>query len=156
MFTAEQLRIARFCAEECERQQSGEFSVYRMMRAWNVAEDQPTIDETSILTIAFVLDSRNTDYRTVPVLFANGNRGAAVEDVPRLMTQLFTIGKEQMTAEPQSIGRGISIIPAEGWIKELLRIHPFVDGNGRLAAILWNKFNGTMTNPTPYPEQEWN
>lgn len=38
MFDETQLSVIRYCAEECERQQSGPVSVYNMINAWDFAE----------------------------------------------------------------------------------------------------------------------
>jgi hypothetical protein len=152
MLDSVQLNIVRFCADECDRQQSGELSVARMVEAYEFAdavlsEGRP-IDEYAMMKIAYIIDPRNKftlndNYRCTTVVFANGNEGANYFQVPRLMNQLFTEGVDMMRDDP------------EAWVKELLRIHPWVDGNGRCAAIMWNWLNGTMIDPVPYPQQEW-
>ncbi len=37
------------------------------------------------------------------------------------------------------------------WCKQLLEIHPWADGNGRVASLLRNLFLGTLDDPTPLP-----
>lgn len=40
---------------------------------------------------------------------------------------------------------------ADSFIKDLLDIHPWADGNGRTASILRNWFLGTLDDPSPLP-----
>lgn len=156
LFSLTQFAVIKFCAQECERQQSGEVSVYNMLQAYDLAygwnnDLGRSPDETYLMMLAHSIEpvkngftfGSDNNYRLVPVGFANGNQGEAVKLLPRLMQQLFTVGADMMRDEP------------ELWVKELLRIHPFVDGNGRCAAILWNWLNGTLSDPVPYPQQEW-
>ena len=65
-------------------------------------------------------------YRQTPAVFANGNEGANWQEIPRLMSQLCK--------SPLFWDREI-----EEFCIEFLRIHPFVDGNGRTASILLNR-----------------
>jgi len=44
-----------------------------------------------------------------------------------------------------------SVEDADSLIKTLLDIHPFVDGNGRVASILRNLMIGSMDDPQPLP-----
>ena len=38
------------------------------------------------------------------------------------------------------------------WIRQFLVIHPFVDGNGRTALVLYNWLLGTLDDPQKYPD----
>jgi len=63
-------------------------------------------------------------YRHTPVIFANGNKGAPAMEIPRLMRNLCE--------------SGLFGTDLEAFVIEFLKIHPFIDGNGRTAAILLN------------------
>lgn len=156
------LSIISFCARECELQQSGERSVARMVQAWIYAQKNciqtirggllpstirfPTVDD--VLQLGALVE---------PFKNANGFRQVGVrvgwdvkpdwQDVPRqmvnLMEAVYQIGTKI------SVGEGISrdaFTPAE-FCREYLEIHPWVDGNGRSSAILYNWLSGTLNNP---------
>ena len=63
-------------------------------------------------------------YRKTPVTFRNGNTGAKADQIPRLMNQLCD--------------SNLWDTDREAFVLEFLKIHPFEDGNGRVAAILMN------------------
>lgn len=155
MFNRTQIKIVEFCAEECRRQESGEVSVARMVRAYSDAcewslELGRKPDETYLMMLANAIEpvknrwaGEENNYRRVTVSFANGNLAIDPYTVPFAMGSLMLHGDLLMKENP------------EGWVHEFLRIHPFLDGNGRVAAIVWNWLNGTLKNPVVYPEQDW-
>jgi fido (protein-threonine AMPylation protein) len=40
-------------------------------------------------------------------------------------------------------------------VRSFLRIHPFTDGNGRVAFVLYNWLNHTLLAPAPLPDFDW-
>lgn len=132
-------RIIQFCAEECKRQGSGEMSVYNMFNAYEYARET-FLSESMILNLgSFVEPEKNKyGYRITPVTFANGGNSANHQDIPRLMSNIIGYYHEQD-------------ITVDTFIKEFLFIHPFVDGNGRTAAILYNYLKSSMDNPVNLP-----
>jgi hypothetical protein len=70
------------------------------------------------------------DYRETPVVFANGNTGAQWIEIPRLMEQLCA--------------SNLFWTDTRAFLVEFLKIHPFADGNGRTANILYNRRGGEV------------
>jgi len=97
------------------------------------------ITARDILTLGeLVNNTRFSGWRAVPAHFANGNTGVAPEHINRLINQLI---------EHQAI------LTPEEFYHQFERIHPFVDGNGRVGAILYNMLKGAFwINP---PEMTW-
>lgn len=136
--------IVRFCAAECQRQKTDAMSVYNMYGAVNYAIDSALMygvefDENVVLRLAKLVEPvvNFHDYRTTPVRFANFKFAMNADSVPRAMSNLFMYGDR---SNPMA------------FTKEFLDVHPFGDGNGRMAAIVFNILNRTMNNPVPLPD----
>lgn len=137
--TEEMLTIVRFCAVECEMQQSGEESVAWMVAGWRYAmlnaDRRPANDDVLRLG-AMVEPRKNKDgFRQVPVRIGWDVKG----DWRLVPTQMQNLIEAMDT-----------LSPAE-WFYEYEDVHPFRDGNGRTGQILFNWLNGTLAEPTWAP-----
>lgn len=138
---ATQMAVVRFCAEECERQESGPLSVHRMVAAWDFAVDkQSTVASFTSDDIEHMLNvvepAKNPDgFRRTPVRI----RFTAIgwENIPRSIASLVDA---QDVLEPRDL------------YKEFELIHPGADGNGRVGAILYNWRSGTLCAPLTPPD----
>jgi len=83
-------------------------------------------------------------YRTTSVIFASGSPAANAQSIPGAMTRLFVHSPKKGEFNEWY-----------AWIHAFLKIHPFQDGNGRIASILFNWGMNTMDNPIPLPYYEF-
>jgi len=135
-YTQDELRWA---VNEVERQGAGPEAVLHFLAAWDYAKGEffPYNKDTLDLQIRFVNElvrgqypirgqyPNGRAYRETPVVFANGNKGAPWQEVPRLMDRLCE--SNLLWTNPDSFAI------------EFLNIHPFEDGNGRTASIIMNR-----------------
>lgn len=142
--------IVKFCAGECERQQSGEMSVYHMVCAYGrtmsincsaaFGKNGPSVNsvEDVIMTIGKTLEpvKNSGGYRITSVRFANGTQAIPARNIPDAM---------------QSLCHNGNLLTPEEFCKEFMDIHPFIDGNGRTGAIVYNWMYNTMENPIAMP-----
>jgi hypothetical protein len=140
MFKTYQLAIVQFCAEECKRQKSGELSVARMVKAYDWACERFAVDNTvtaeDVLTLAVMIEPENEfGYRRVPV--------TAGQDV---------IGHENIERQIANLLEAQDRLTPTELYTELEKIHPLIDGNGRLGAILFNVKSGTLYVPVAAPD----
>lgn len=96
------------------------------------------------LTESFILSLAESfgfdGYRTTPVTFATGGQAANAQTISSAMARLIS-------CSPQTDDFG----EWHAWIKAFLQIHPFQDGNGRIASLLFNWAINTLDEPVPLP-----
>lgn len=137
----EQIAIA--AARECIRQDVDEYALIRLLDAhwyaWRHHTRTPT--EGDILELAFKIEPlHNSGYRKVPVTFADLSTGADWKDVPYAMSRLCDV----LEGDP--------LPDVDAVTKAVLNIHPFRDGNGRVAWVLHNWLGRTLHEPVALPE----
>jgi hypothetical protein len=143
--------VIDYCAEEVRRQGhdttqlDGIERVGWMLDAWSYALSWATIDPRpsighlhSIGSLIEVEKNRN-GFRTCGVRVGSRICPPAQEVQPRL-EHLWEHGAELKPLE---------------FYRELLEIHPFVDGNGRTGKIVLNWLNKTLLNPVFPPPDFW-
>jgi hypothetical protein len=140
MFTEQQLKVVKFCAEECNRQESGELSVANMVGAWHFATRAPWHHRTVMLLGMMVEPIKNQfGFRVTPVVIDHDAIPAA--NIPQNIETLM-----------DNQGYWFNDEMAEAFYQAFERIHPFIDGNGRVGAILYNMLLGRMNDPITPPK----
>lgn len=139
-------RIAYVAIKECVRQEVGFRSLVDLLSAYEVADYYAEIDEPLILRLGQLVEPtvNENGYRHTPVTFRNGGTASNPIDIPLNMDALLSVSTE-----------GFSSDDCYRWTRAFLSIHPFRDGNGRVAWMLYNKLRGTMDYPLPLPEFDW-
>lgn len=138
--------IVQFCAEEVERQGRGPIQVAWMVEAWMIAMHQwqeclknKDSLQLAIMTLGAHVEDRNPMDKWRGVGVRVGHRICpSPAEVPDLMSRWAS-----------SVLRGD--MTAEDAYRELMLIHPFVDGNGRVGKIVYNALKGTLDKPQMPP-----
>lgn len=132
-----------FCAKECERQQSGELSVYNMIRAFDYAISQKHKNPTKEFIVGLgklIEPQKITGFRKIPVTI--NSVAIPYQNIERSLDNLL----EAFNIDDASL----QISPKEFYV-EFEKIHPFVDGNGRVGVILYNIYGEDILNPVIPP-----
>ena len=162
MFNDTDFEVLLYCASECERQGSGEMSVYSMVNAWDFAQGTSPSgrENTKRMTSAFIEhigqlvepQKNSRGFRQIPIYVGNGweyIEKAKWERVPELLTMLLESYYEGILDEAPM--HPLSKSAEDQFYFEYENIHPFVDGNGRSGKILYNYLCGTLDNPKMPP-----
>src|ERR1035437_483343 len=154
MFTQGQLKVIKYCAEECERQSSGEVSVYDMLNGWQFASIERDLGTN--LDCDFIealgrtvepVDNKN-GFRQIRIFVGDGRNNiekAPWENVPRLLNLLLESYYEGILMEAPM--HPLANNAEDQFYFEYENIHPFRDGNGRSGKIIYNYLCGTLNNP---------
>lgn len=150
--TAVPFNVLVFCAEECARQQSGEMSVVGMCEAWFDMLCQESICSSPCTTNLFLsLDDilewgrliepikNQNGFRRTPVYFVDMSTAIDADLVPKAMKSLLIAIQD-------------GALSAEEVYQEFEKIHPFIEGNGRLGSLLFNMVRGSLLVPICPPE----
>lgn len=129
---------------ECVRQHVDETRRPMLLAGWAVArslmEQGSKLDLATLLFLAKTVepDSKG-ELRRTPVTFASGGFAVAPQNVPAAMESLLEAWQETLDSDNRAWKLE--------WLKELLVIHPFVDGNGRTAWVLQQWLFNTWDEP---------
>ena len=133
--------IAVGAARECERQGVGEAALIGLLHAHVYALGAsatalPTLSD--LLRMGALVDPDYGVVRSTPVTFAAGGQAVDWTVVRPTLERLF--------------GRLDADVDSVEFTKAVLDVHPFRDGNGRVAWLLLNWLTGTLDDPVPLPD----
>lgn len=145
-------RIALACARECERQGVGVDGLALLtgayLYAWERRDAEPTQHDMEILAGLIQPDPNDRGFRQTAIT-AGDDRGTDWREIPGAVERLW----QQLTERPRKSVMGHHVRdPVDQFIAALLRIHPYEDGNGRLAFVLRNWLLGALGQPEPLPD----
>lgn len=134
-------QVTRAIAAECKRQMVGPKEVRQLHDAYHFARrmtQEGGINTVSIAYLARLIEPvKGNGYRTQPAYFANMNHAVEPHLISRALVRLVDSQSRLTTDE---------------FVKEFLDIHPFADGNGRVAFLLYNVLNNTLHYPGTLPD----
>lgn len=146
-------RIADVAASEAERQQADFNGYVRLVGAYQFGYEfqEDMITPNYVYSLATLIEpSKNQfgQYRCTPVTFTNGGGAVDWDLIPTAMAQWFDMvnnpGDGLISCGPEFM--------RETFVREFLRIHPFRDGNGRVAWILRTRLYDIWESPDPLPK----
>lgn len=159
------MNTEQYIQDEVERQKSVLFDEFR--DALNFAKAHPNWNakssiEAFVMVLAekiepevnrFVYETRTSNLRRSEVGFLHGGKATKAGEVQhqfdRWYSNLWVEGILRGGSIQSRISGDESL--CDLYIKQLLQIHPWVDGNGRVASILRNWMLNTLDDPSPLP-----
>lgn len=138
----------RWAAAECKRQHSGEMSVSWMCDALEYARDgAPKFVWTAqtIINLARYIEPEQNSrgYRQLPVV------------LPSSPIAIPFFDEASYSLKLNRLLQAVELSAYEAY-REFELLHPFIDGNGRVGAILYNRWMGTLNGPLLTPPEVFN
>lgn len=138
------LEIIKFCAEEVDRQGRGAIQVWNMVEAWDYVM---TCGAYSTRDPERTIDMiQHCGYLIEPTKNDGGWRKCGV----RVGDYVAPIAKAVPVLMRDYVANLKDMSPAEAYLA-LMKIHPCIDGNGRLGKIVFNWLNKTLARPIMPP-----
>jgi hypothetical protein len=151
MTTMDLKRVADVAAGECIRQGVGVYRLGGLLmaygRAWMFAGNEKLPEAWTLLGVDGLARQVEPDnggrYRTLPASFADQSTAIPAGSIPRAMETWFAVvGSKNWSGAGE----------VDGLVKEFLDIHPFSDGNGRLAWLIRTWLLDQWGAPEPLPD----
>lgn len=138
-------RVASVAAREVERQikvvaerpAATECLLIAHASVLESAHRLPTLDDVRWLGAMIEPDKART-FRVGPAVFPSGGTANDHELIVPNLTRMFDL----LDADTDT----------DQFVKAFLDVHPFRDGNGRTAWVLYNWLRGTLGQPDPLPD----
>jgi hypothetical protein len=138
-------RLTAWAAQECDWQQVGPYGVSDLVDAYLYLNELPGVTLKDIQRLGHMVEpgkNSGDSWRTKNVWIGDSSP-PRFDQVPRLMDLWW---------DSSAKWRDPTLA-----FKEFEEIHPFVDGNGRVGALLFNYWNGTMEPmQLEFPPNLWN
>lgn len=158
--------VIRKAARECHKQKTGPLEVFYLTDtlAHAVRFTHEPITPALLDTFAEMIEpeKNRNGVRHTPVSFDNFGSSASHHDIPRLLDTWCGMVSEMIVDDNVLM----DAITVKKLIHEFLWIHPYKDGNGRLAFVLYNLLCGfakffiekeqTLMFVYPLPDFDWN
>lgn len=138
------MKILEYIQQESTRQSATEMETIGMVAAWKYIFGASPLLNLGTIKHACWLINGLSDFRQVPAVFNQGQPAVDPQLIPRAMMRWYQ-QCEEYVHNPFFVG------DIDDLMKEFLAIHPFADGNGRVASLLYNHYRGTMLDPIPLP-----
>jgi hypothetical protein len=135
------VKVLEYIQSESDRQSATLQETVGMLHAWEYVrhfQGPPNLD--TIKHISHLITG-NSEFRKVPAVFNQGRPAINAQLIPRAM----------MHWNDWSAANPFSEQELDGIMQEFLEIHPFADGNGRVASLLYNFYRGSILDPVPLP-----
>lgn len=143
--------VVPVAVEECRRQQVGVRELGALLLAWDQANllaragYLPT--ESFVRDLAAVIEPRNKNgYRRTPVTFSNGGSSASADSLTEAMWR-WADSIQILSESPE----GFLPEDARALTRHLLWMHPWEDGNGRTAWVVFNWLTGNLVRGQAVP-----
>lgn len=140
------MKVLEYIQSESDRQSATLQETIGMVNAWSYVRGFKTgVPNLETICHISMLITGNSVYRVVPAVFNQGSPAIEASLIPRAMENWHRFVAVWIAV------KNLDSDDLDNAMTEFLNIHPFADGNGRVASLLYNHFKGTILDPVPLP-----
>ena len=136
-----------WACKECEKQEVGPLYVFNILVGVEFIHSLQYLGINDLLNLASIVEPKTKGkFREIPVTNRKTLQVIGIDwiYIDRAIINLLT-AINRYHSNPY-------LLNPEDTYKEFERIHPFIDGNGRVGAIIYNWMKRSLFNPLPSPE----